>query len=499
MNQSFLSQQHGQSAPAQPHNMNLIPGPNQAMNFLPNAHSSNGPFPSNHPMSRIRSDNRQREMLAQSQRATAGGAQTGPSVINGVIPAQPSGVGYPGMGPQNGQGPQRVATQPVGVGPLATSHAASHPANAPIGLAGGLPTQRTGPQSQPQSQMGMRAAQPSLPGQPLARPPSMSVSNMRGPGGTVPPGIIGNVSQQTQPQQGYHMTIGGPGTQPPSQASQGPATSISQSMHRPLSTERANSFGAMPGFSSGPFSQGTSHPPPTHMAGPNPANQFNFMRPASSPSQPIDMGHNLSSGGAGPSGVSPTRPDFTPTPAQLAASSMQHGPGVPSGSGGPGMNEGFPTFTTMPPARPSSSSHSALGLPHQQAQTPQGPSHPTPPRQQTPHQQPHMSPAHLPERFTAPVPNPARPQSQPQRPSSQQQMGPSLTPQIPGTLPPDATLFQGPPPTSISSGSAPPPRPNIGSTVGAGPPPLTPVSSAENGDPSRQSAPGIRQPMPRFV
>ncbi|KAH9963372.1 hypothetical protein BGW80DRAFT_852566 [Lactifluus volemus] len=113
MNQPFLSQQHSQSAPAQPHNMNLIPGPNQAMNFLPNAHSSNGPFPSNHPLSRIRSDNRQREMLAQSQRATAGGAQTGPSVINGVVPAQPSGVGYPGMGSQNGQGPQRVATQPA--------------------------------------------------------------------------------------------------------------------------------------------------------------------------------------------------------------------------------------------------------------------------------------------------------------------------------------------------------------------------------------------------
>jgi hypothetical protein len=508
MNQSFPPQQHNQSAPGQPHNINLLSGSHQGMNFPLNAYSSNSPFP-NHHLARIRTEDRRREMLAQSHRATGSGAQTGPSVMNGPVPAQPSGVSYQGMAPQNGQGPQRVVTQPVGVGPLPTSHPASHPvnmSNTPLGLTGGLQTQRTGPQSQPQSQMGMRPAQPSLAGQPSVRPASMGVTSMppmRGPGGTVPSGMIGNVSQQTQPPQGYHtLTVGGPGPQLPSQASQGPATSISQSMHRSLSTpDSANSFSAVPpGFPSDPFSQGAHpHPPPNHIAGPNPPNQFGFM-PTPSPSQPMDMGHSLSSGGAGPSGMSPTRSDFTMTPAQYT--SMQHGSGVPSGSGGTGRNEGFPTtFATMPPG-PSSSSHSALGLPHQQAQTPQGPSLPTPPRQQTPHQQPHMSPAHLSERFSAPIPNPARPQSQPQRPSSQQQMRSSLTPHIPpGTLPPNATLLQGPP-TSISGGSAPPPqsRQNIGTTVGAGPTPLTSASSTENGDLSRQpGAPGIRPLMPRSV
>ena len=212
------------------------------------------------------------------------------------------------------------------------------------------------------------------------------------------------------------------------------------------------------------------------------------------------------------------------------------------------MNEEpSPTFTTVPPASPSSSSHSSLSLPHRQAQTPQSPSHPMPPLQQTPHQQPHTSPTHFPERFSAPMHNPTRPQSWPQRPSYQQQTDPSLTPYIPpGTLPPNATLLQGhsvsissvsPPPLqpgtnisttvragsspltlassteedgdlspypgSISSVSPPPPQPgpNISTIVRAGSSPSTLTSSTEeDGDPSPQpGATGIRPPMPRYV
>ena len=163
-----------------------------------------------------------------------------------------------------------------------------------------------------------------------------------------------------------------------------------------------------------------------------------------------------------------------------------------------------PTFTTVPPASPSSSSHSSLGLPHRQAQTPQSPSHPMPPLQQTPHQQPHTSPTHFPERFSAPMHNPTRPQSWPQRSSYQQQMDPSFTtPYIPpGTLPPNATLLQGHS-ASISSVSPPPPQPgpNISTTVRTGSSPLIPVSSTEeDGDLSPQpGATGIHPPMPRYV
>lgn len=507
MNQTFLTQQHGQSAPVQPHNLNSLPGTNQGVNFLQNAHPSNGPFPSPH-LTRLRSDSRQREILVQSQRATSGGAQTGPPAMNGVVPTQPSGVGYPGVVPQNGQGPvQRVVSQSMGVGATLTSpHPSSHPAsmnNTGLGLAGGLQTQRPGPQSQPQTQMTMRAGQPSLPGQPGPIRPHIGMSSippgsgMRGPGGmgvNMPPGIIGNVPQQTQQQQGFPnaLGMGGPGPQPPPQ---GPANSMSQPMHRPLSSsEGTNTFGAMSGFSGGPFSQGGPHPA-SHISNLTSANQFGFMRHTSSPSQHMDMAHSLSSGGAGPSSTSPTRSDFTVTPAQYVA----HGSGLSSASNGSNTSEGFSqTFSTIPLARPSSSSHPALGLPHQQAQSSQGLSHPTPPRQQTPHQQSHIPPTHLPDRFSAPIPNPTRPQSQPQRPSSQQRMGQSPTPHPPsGTLPPNATILQAHN-ASMSGGSAPLPlpRPAMGSGVGTGPPPLVPASSAENGDLSRQpSAPGIRPPM----
>ena len=191
------------------------------------------------------------------------------------------------------------------------------------------------------------------------------------------------------------------------------------------------------------------------------------MPPSSSPSQHMDM-HGLSSGGAGPSSTSPTRSDFTVTPAQVA--SLQYGPGALPGSSGSGTNETFhPTFTPMPPQpqhppqppqRPSSSSHSAHGLAPQQAPTAQSLSHPTPPRQQTPLQQSQLSQAHLSERLNAPIPNPTRPQSQPQRPSSQQQARQSSTPRMPpGTLPPNATLLQSHRPASITGPSAPPPQP----------------------------------------
>lgn len=509
MNQTFLTQQHGQSAPVQSHNLNPLTGSNQGVSFLQNPHH-NGPF-SPH-LTRLRSDTRQRDMLAQSHRATSGGAQTGPPAMNGVVPTQPSGVGYPGMVSQNGQGPvQRVASQPLGVGaPLTSPHPSSHPVgmnNPGLGLTGGLQTQRPGPQSQPQTQMAMRAGQPSLPGQPgvgQIRPqlgmPSIPPGGMRGPGGmsvNMGSGMMGNVPQQTQQQQGFpnSLGMGGPGPQPPPQGPQGPANSMSQPMHRPLSSsEGTNTFGAMPGFSGGHFPQGGPHPPTSHMSGLTSANQF-FMLPASSPSQHMDMAHSLSSGGAGPSSTSPTRSDFTLTPAQYVA----HGSGVSSGNNGSNTNEGFSqTFSTHPLPRPSSSSHPALGPPHQQAQSSQGLSHPTPPRQQTPHQQSHIPPAHLPDRFSAPIPNPTRPQSQPQRPSSQQRMGQSPTPHPPpGTLPPNATILQGHT-ASMSGGptSLPPPRPTMGTGVGTGPSPLVPVSSAENGDLSRQpGAPGIRPPM----
>ncbi|KAH9059358.1 LIM-domain binding protein-domain-containing protein [Lactarius vividus] len=492
MNQTFLTQQHGQSAPVQSHNLNRLTGTNQSVSFLQNAHP-NGPFPSQ--LARVRSDNRQRDMLTQTQRATSGGAQTGLPTMNGVVPTQPPGVGYPGMVSQNGQGSvQRVASQPLGVGaPLTSPHPSSHPVgmnNPGLGLTGGLQTQRPGPQSQPQTQMAMRAGQPSLPGQPgvgQIRPQlgmsSIPPGGIRGPGGmsvNMGSGMMGNVPQQTQQQQGFpnSLGMGGPGPQPPPQGPQGPANSMSQPMHRPLSSsEGTNTFGAMPGFPGSHFSQGGPHPPTNHMSGLTSANQF-FMPPAPSPSQHIDMTHSLSSGGAGPSSTSPTRPDFTLTPAQYVA----HGSGVSSGSNGSNTNEGFSqTFSTHPHPlpRPPSSSHPALGPPHQQAQSSQGLSHPTPPRQQTPHQQSHISPAHLPDRFSAPIPNPTRPQSQPQRPSSQQRMGQSPTPH---------------PPTRMSGG--PPPRPTMGTGVGTGPPPLVPVSSAENGDLSRQpGVPGIRPPM----
>lgn len=516
--QQFLTQQHGQSTPSQTHNLNLHPGANQSMNFL-QQHSSNGPF-SNSQLARMHSENRRRDIHSQSQRATAGGAQT-PSVVNGVLPAQPSGVSYPGIIPQNGQVPtHRVVSQPVSVGgPLTPSHPGSHPgslSNPGLGLNGGLQTQRSVSQSQPQPQMGVRPGQPSLPGQPsighirqqpVGMPGIPSGTGMRGSAGmgvNMPPGMIGNVSQQTPPQQGFPSALGmgGPGPQPPPQGPQGPATSMSQPIHRRISTpEGANSFGGMPGFAGGPFSQAGPHPPASHIAGPNSANQFSFMPSSSSPSQPMDM-HGLSSGGAGPSSTSPARSDFTVTPAQVAAS-LQYGPGALSGSNGSGTNETFhPTFTTMPqpPQRPSSS-HSALGLAPQQGPTAQGLSHPTPPRQQTPLQPPQISQAHLSERLSGPIANPTRPQSQPQRPASQQQAGRSSTPRMShGTLPPNAMLLQGHP-TSITGAPAPPPQPRsaIGSVV-AGPPPLTSASSNENGDLSRQpGVPGIRAPMPRFV
>jgi hypothetical protein len=496
MNQTFLSPQHSQSAPVQPHNLNPLLGTTQGVNFLQNAHQSNAPFPSHH-LSRLRADSRQRDMLAQSQRATSGGAQSGPPAVNGVVPTQPSGVGYPGMGPQNGQAPvQRGVSQSVGVGtPLTSPHPNSHPvsmSSTGLGLTGGLHTQRPGPQSQQ-----MRAGQPSLPGQPGVGQlrPTIGMSNMppgsgMRPGGmgvNMPSGMIGNVPQQT-------LGMGGPGPQPPPQGPQGQANPMSQPMHRPLSSsEGTNTFGPMPGFSGGHFSQGGTHPPASHITS---ANQFGFIPPTSSPSQHMDMAHSLSSGGAGPSGTSPTRLDFTVTPAQYVA----HGSGVSSGSNGSNTNEGSSqTFSTL--TRPPSSSHPALGLPHQQAQSSQGLSHPTPPRQQTPHQQSHIPPVHLPDRFSAPIPHPARPQSQPQRPSSQQRMGQSPTPhpQL-GTLPPNATILQGHP-ASMSGGSTllPPPRPAMGTSVGAGPPPV-PASSAENGDLSRQpGAPGIRPPLSKFV
>jgi len=444
------------------------------MGFIPNTHSSNGPFPHPH-LVRVRANNRQQEMQIQSQHATASGAQTGPPVMNGVVRAQPSGVGYHGIAPQNRQSPvHRVVSQPVGVGaPLTTSHPTSHPSNISnpgLGLTGGLQTQRPVPQSQSQLQMGMRPGQPSMPGQPSVGqirppvamtgiPPGTGIRSSGGIGVNMAPGIIGNVPQQTQSQPGFPggLGMGGPGTQP---HPQGPAASMSQPMHRTISTpEGANPFGGMSGFAGGPFSQAGPHPPASHITGPNSANQpFSFMPPSSSPSQPIDMGHSGSSGGAGPSSTSPTRSDFTMTPVQA----LQYGPGTPSGSGGSSTNEAFhQTFTTIPqqpPQRPSSSSHSALGLPHQQAPTPQGMSHPTPPRQQTP-LQPQMSQAHLPDRTNAAIANPARPQSQPQRPSSQQQVRQSLTPRLqPGTLPPNATLLQGHP-ASISGGPAAPPLP----------------------------------------
>lgn len=517
--QTFLAQQHGQSAPSQPHNLNLLPTANQSMNFLQNPHSSNGPFPNPH-LTRIQADSRRRDIHSQSQRATAGGAQT-PSVVNGVLPGQPPGAGYSGIVPQNGPVPaHRVVSQPVGVGaPLTPSHPTSHPgsiSNPGLGLNGGLQTQRSVSQSQPQPQMGPRPGQPSLPGQPnvgqIRQPPvgmpgAPSGTGVRGSAGmavNMAPGMIGNVPQQT-PQQGFSspLGMGGPGPQPSPQGPQGPATSMSQPMHRTISTpEGANSFGGMPGFAGGPFSQAGPHPPASHIAGHNSANQFGFMPPSSSPSQHMDM--HLSSGGAGPSSTSPTRPDFTVTPAQMA--SLQYGPGALPGSSGSGTNETLhPTFTTMPqqpPQRPSSSSHSALGLAPQQAPTAQGLSHPTPPRQQTPLQQSQLSQAHLSERLNAPIPNPTRPQSQPQRPLSQQQARQSLTPRMPpGTLPPNATLLQGHRPASITGASAPPsqPRPIMGSVV-TGPPPLTSASSTENGDMSRQpGVPGIRASMPRFV
>ena len=183
--------------------------------------------------------------------------------------------------------------------------------------------------------------------------------------------------------------------------------------------------------------------------------------------------------------------------------SLQYGPGTPSGTGGSGANEAFhQTFTTMPPQRPLSSSHSALGLAHQQAPTPQSLSHPTPPRQQTPLQQAQISQTHVTDRTNPPIANPTRPQSQPQRPSSQQQMRRSLTPRsASGTLPANATLLQAHP-ASLSGGStAPPqPRPNVGTSGVTGPPPLNSASSTENSDLLRQpSVPSIRPSMPGFV
>ena len=517
MPQPFL----GPSTPSQPHNLNLLSGANPGMNFMPNAHPSNGQFP--HPnLARAQVDARQRHIHIQSQRATAGGAQTGPPVMNGVAPAQHSGVGYPGMAPQSGQGPaHRVVSQPGGVGgPLTTSHPPSHPSNTNnpgLNLTSGLQTQRPAPQSQHQLQMGIRPGQPSLPGQPSVGPirPPAAMSNIpasagmrssSGIGVNMPSGIIGNVPQQTQPHQGFPggLAMGGPGAQPPQQGPQGPANSMAQTMHRTITTpDGTNPFGGMPGFPGGHFSQAGAHPPTNHIAGPNPANQpFSFMPSSSPPSQPTDMGHSGSSGGAGSTSTSPPRSEnFTMTPAQIA--SLQYGPGTPSGTPGSGTNEAFhqTSFTTMP-QRPHSSSHSALGLAHQRAPTPQGLSHPTPPRQQTPLQQAQISQAHVTDRTNPPVANPTRPQSQPQRPSSQQQMRRSLTPRsVSNTLPPNATLLQGHP-ASISGGSTAPPqtRPNLGTGGGTGPPPLTSASSTENGDLSRQpGVPSIRPSIPGFV
>lgn len=511
--QTFLPQQHGQSAPSQPHNLNILPPANQSMSFLQNPHSSNGPFPNPHPhLARIQADSRRRDIHSQSQRATAGGAQT-PSVVNGVLSGQPSGVGYSGV-PQNVQVPaHRVVSQPVGA-PLTPSHPTSHPgsiSNPGLGLNGGLQTQRSVSQSQPQPQMGPRPGQPSLPGQPsisqIRQPPvglpgAPSGTGVRGSAGmavNMAPGMLGNVPQQT-PQQGFSspLGMGGAGPQPPPQGPQGPTTSISQPMHRTISTpEGANSFGGMPGFAGGPFSQAGPHPPASHITGHSSANQFSFMPPSSSPSQHMDM-HGLPSGSAGPSSTSPTRSDFTMTPAQVA--SLQYGPGGLPGNSGSGTNETFhSTFTTIPPPQsqqpPQRPSSSSLGLASQQAPTAQGLSHPTPPRQQTPLQQSQLSQPHLSERLNAPIPNPTRPQSQPQRPPSQQQARQSSTPRMPpGTLPPNATLLQGHRPASITGASAPPPQPRSAVT---GPPPMTSTPSTENGDMSRQpGVPGIRASMP---
>jgi len=240
--QTFLAQQHGQSAPSQPHNLNLLPTANQSMNFLQNPHSSNGSFP-NPQLARIQADSRRRDIHSQSQRATAGGAQT-PSVVNGVLPGQPTGVGYSGIVPQNGQVPaHRVVSQPVGVGaPLTPSHPSSHPgsiSNPGLGLNGGLQTQRSVSQPQPQPQMGPRPGQPSLPGQPsvgqIRQPPvgmPGAPTGMRGSAGmavNMAPGMIGNVPQQT-PRQGVSspLGMGGPRPQPSPQEPQGPQTAMSQ-------------------------------------------------------------------------------------------------------------------------------------------------------------------------------------------------------------------------------------------------------------------------------
>ncbi|KAI0245953.1 LIM-domain binding protein-domain-containing protein [Lactifluus subvellereus] len=113
-----------------------------------------------------------------------------------------------------------------------------------------------------------------------------------------------------------------------------------------------------------------------------------------------------------------------------------------------------------------------------------------------------MSTLHLSEGFTASTLDPARPQSQLQRPSSNQLTGSSLTPNTPpGTLPANATLFQGHP-GSIGGGSCPPPQPypSFCKAIGDDQLPLTPASSTENGDSSRQpGAPGIPPYVPRFV
>ena len=202
--QPFLThQQHGPSTSSQPHNLDLHPSADQNTNVLQNPRSSNGSFPDSQ-LAGIQADSRRRDLHTQSQRATAGGAQT-PPAVNGVLPAQPPGVGYSGM---NGQVPaHRVVSQPGG--PLPPSHPGSM-SKPGLGLSGGLQTPRSVSRPQLQQKMGMRPGQPLLQGQrvghirqpPVGMPGIPSGTKMRGSGGmgVMAPGTIGNISQQTPPQ-----------------------------------------------------------------------------------------------------------------------------------------------------------------------------------------------------------------------------------------------------------------------------------------------------------
>lgn len=236
---------------------------------------------------------------------------------------------------------------------------------------------------------------------------------------------------------------------------------------------------------------------PQYTTRPPSANQFMYSTP--SPYQTMEMGPSLSTGDPGPSSISHTRLDVTVTTAQNAP--LQHDSDIPSTSRCGSANEGSPaTFAIMSPERPPSSS-STLGSPSQHAQTPQGLSHPSPPRQQSPLQEMHMSPVQLSERLSASALDSTRPQSQPQRPPSNQLAGSSLAPNVPsGPVPADGTLLQGQ--ASIGGGSCFPPQPYscFCKAIGDGQLPLTSASSAGNGDPSRHpGAPGTLPTVPRSV